>query len=119
MPAIRRSPDRKQLDQNSSLILPKSDPRKGYPILKRIAACESTGDPDAEPEQFNADGTVLRGRANSADIREFQINWDFWGAKAEELQFDLFTNAAMANGIMDVYPIRKRSLVFNEACWRE
>ena len=29
------------------------------PVLKRIAACESTGNPNAVPRQFNRDGAPL------------------------------------------------------------
>lgn len=35
------------------------------PELHRIAACESTGDPNGTPRQFNSDGSILWGEQNS------------------------------------------------------
>src|SRR5579871_2788023 len=38
-----------------------TDPWQGYRVLKQIAACETTGDPNGEPVQFLPDGHILRG----------------------------------------------------------
>jgi hypothetical protein len=47
------------------VILPlnpaKPDPWAGYEMLKKVAACESMGDVNAEPRQFYADGSILWG----------------------------------------------------------
>lgn len=75
------------------------------PKLKRICACESAGNPDAVPQQYEADGvTVLRGRVTPNDIGLCQISLDYWGDEAEQLGLDLFDphdNVAMANHIFD------------------
>jgi hypothetical protein len=58
-------------------------------VLQRVAACESSGDPNAPPRQFKADGSVLwgndpkTGEPVERDCGEFQINT--W-AHADELQ---------------------------------
>ena len=69
-----------------------------YAILDEIAECESDG------QQFNRDGSVLLGRKNPDDIGEHQINLFWWGDKAVELGFDIYTeegNRAMAEWIID------------------
>src|ERR1043165_5214020 len=44
-----------------------ADSWAGYPLLKRIASCESWGDPNKEPRQFTQDGQVLHGSPNPDD----------------------------------------------------
>lgn len=81
-----------------------ADPWNGYALLKHIASCESWGDPNKEPREFNASGTVLRGYPNPNDVGLAQINLPTWGAKAKELGDDLFTyqgNLAFAKWLFD------------------
>ena len=67
-------------------------------VLMKIALCESGGN------QFNKDGSILRGKENPQDIGKWQIN-EYWnGAKARELGFDIYTldgNYAMASWLYD------------------
>lgn len=59
------------------------------PLLERAAACESMGDVNASPRQFNASGTILWGQqldpvTNEVvivkrDCGELQINTAVWG----------------------------------------
>lgn len=77
---------------------------QGYALLKHIASCESTGDPNKEPREFNASGTVLRGYPNPNDVGLAQINIPTWGANAKALGDDLFTyqgNLAFAKWLFD------------------
>jgi hypothetical protein len=71
---------------------PKIVPQPIPPILERIAACESMGDVNAQPRQFQANGDVLWGSEEGPDgktitvkrdVGEFQINT--W-AHADELK---------------------------------
>jgi len=74
------------------------------PELKAICAAESTGDWNAEPKQFNDDGSVLRGIVNPSDIGQCQINEPTWGKEAKRLGFDIYQsngNRQMANYIYE------------------
>jgi hypothetical protein len=70
------------------------------PALKRICACESTGDPEAEPRQYDQNGKVLRGFVNSSDIGACQINLEAHKDEIARLGIDVFTlegNVQFAN----------------------
>ena len=67
------------------------------PTLKRICSCESTGKPYNEPKQFNADGTVVKGKVNPLDTGMCQINLKYHQATAERLDYDLFTEYGNAS----------------------
>ncbi len=56
---------------------------KDIPIMIRIAACES------EFRQFEADGSVLRGRKVPSDVGVMQINERYHGAAARRMGLDL------------------------------
>jgi hypothetical protein len=74
------------------------------PQLVPICACESVGNPNAIPQQFNKDGSVIKGKINPSDIGMCQINLRYWGQKAIDLGFDIYTeqgNIKMANWIYD------------------
>jgi hypothetical protein len=100
------------------VVPPDASTWEAYPLLKRIASCESWGDPSKEPRQFLPNGSVLRGYPNPNDIGLAQINIPTWGAPAAELGFDLKTyegNLAMAKWIFDRYgsaPWR-----YSQKCW--
>lgn len=90
----------------------------GYPLLKRIAGCESLGDPNAEPIQF-LNGEVLRGRVNPDDIGAMQINLGVWGTKARELGLDVFSfkgNITFGKWLFDRYGSNPWFL--SASCWR-
>ena len=70
----------------------------GYEQLKRIAACESVGDPEGTPRQFNKDGSILWGRdpklwninkATTTDVGILQINTTIHAAELKKLGLDV------------------------------
>lgn len=61
-----------------------------YP-LKHVCACESLGNPYAEPTHYAADGSVLRGRINPRDVGICQINLDYHEATARAMGLDLMS----------------------------
>jgi hypothetical protein len=70
------------------------------PELWSICLCESG------LKQFNDDGSILKGKVNQFDIGYCQINEMYWGNKAIELGFDIYTldgNIAMSNWIYENY----------------
>ena len=76
------------------------------PELKAICAAESTGDWNAEPQQYEKSGKVLKGKFNPHDIGQCQINELLWGEKALLLGYNIYTskgNIAMANWIYTRY----------------
>ena len=58
---------------------------KNTPVLANIARCESTY------QQYNADGTVFRGKINNADVGVMQINEKYHATRAKNLGIDLHT----------------------------
>src|SRR3990167_9952864 len=64
------------------------------PVLKRICACESAGDINGEPQHFDANGEVLRGRVDKNDVGACQINTDAniadWVDEARKLELDIY-----------------------------
>ena len=60
---------------------------------------------ESRHRQFDADGTVLLGRVDPRDTGRWQINTYYWGDKAVELGYDIYTEAgnyAMAQHILQV-----------------
>jgi len=82
---------------------PTSNPFVGYPLLERISACESTGNPNGTPRQFLADGAVLwgndptTGKPIKRDLGILQINTYVWGSLAVKMGDDLYTEAGNVN----------------------
>lgn len=99
---------------------PKVDPETLLPALKRICACESVGDPNAEPQHFESDGvTVLTGRLNNNDIGLCQISTTYWLDVAKELGYDIYTeqgNIAMANYIYEYNG--SQPWFWSQHCWK-
>jgi soluble lytic murein transglycosylase-like protein len=58
---------------------------KNEPILVDIARCESSF------RQYDADGKILRGKANKDDIGLMQINEKYNGDLAKKLGYDIYT----------------------------
>lgn len=82
------------------------------PVMIQIARCES------HFRHTLADGTVLRGKVDSADTGVMQINMRYHSAKAEELGLDLtdmYDNMAYAR---DLY-LRQGTKPWSasSACW--
>lgn len=93
---------------------------QNYPLLKRIASCESWGTPYKEPRQFLSDGSVLKGVINPTDIGLAQINEPTWGTTAKKLGYDIYTadgNLKMAIYIYDHYG--SSPWVYSEGCWNK
>lgn len=59
--------------------------------LKQICACESTGDKNKEPQHYDSDGSVLRGRVDNDDTGACQINLRYHKASADRMNIDLTT----------------------------
>jgi hypothetical protein len=73
-----------------------SDIWVGYSQPKRICSCESQGDPDRAPRQFDAKGNLLLGEPDPMDVDACQISTRPKYGHAEEarkLGLDLFTYA--------------------------
>ncbi len=82
------------------------------PILIDIAQCESSF------RQYDANGNLLRGKVNAADIGVMQINEDFHLQKAESMGYDIRTtagNVAYAKYLYDTQGAAPWSA--SSACW--
>ena len=98
---------------------------QGYALLERIAACESTGDPNGTPRQFLPDGSVLwgndpvTGKPVKRDEGILQINSYVWGRLAASMGDDLATeagNLAFGKWLFDEYGAGPWSA--SEECWK-
>jgi hypothetical protein len=95
----------------------KSSPQEaGYvlpEVLLKIAYCESSN------QQFNKDGTVLRGKVNPLDRGRYQINLHWNGADAKKLGYDLNTwdgNTAYALVLFQRHGTR--DWTWSAKCWQ-
>lgn len=89
------------------------------PALERVCACESGG--GVAPKQFDNQGNVIRGHYNPNDIGMCQINEYWWGDKAKELGFDIYTregNIKMANWIYKNDSRGIENWSWSKHCWR-
>jgi len=87
-----------------------------YPVLDRIAKCESGG------EHFGANGqVVVNGNTNSSvDIGKFQINVRVWGAKATEMGLDLTKEEDNTKFAKWLYANRgTEDWYSSKACWNK
>lgn len=85
--------------------------------LYRILACES-GRGIGKPQQFNKDGTVLRGKINHSDVGAAQINEYYHLAESKRLGYDIYTlegNIAYAKYLYDTQGSQPWSE--SESCW--
>jgi hypothetical protein len=91
------------------------------PQLKKICACESTGDPDGIPQHYERDGvTVLTGRVTPADKGMCQISLDYHKKNAERMNLnveDPFDNVAYANWLYEQEGTRPWNA--SRKCWQE
>jgi hypothetical protein len=106
------------LDETSSLFA-------GYPLLERISACESTGNPNGIPRQFLSDGSILWGNDPKTglpihrDVGATQINSWVWLTTAQKMGDDLFTlqgNVTFAKYLFDTYGSAPWSA--SRGCWQ-
>lgn len=91
-----------------------------YPELKRICACESMGEPNAEPRQYNADGSVLVGVVNSDDKGSCQINAYYHQEQATSLGMDIYTeegNIAYAHWLYEKEG--SQPWLWSKHCWNK
>lgn len=65
--------------------------------LLDISKCESGN------RQFNADGSVLRGRENPDDVGQWQINETYWLEKSRELGFDIYSQSGNEKMALWIY----------------
>jgi hypothetical protein len=96
----------------------------GNPTLRRIAACESTGDANGTPRQFIENGSVLWGtdprtdKVIKRDEGELQINTWIWGPTAAKMNLDLATengNVAFGKYLYEKYGTSPWTA--SEGCW--
>jgi len=91
------------------------------PALQPVCACESTGSRFGTPRQYNADGTVLRGKINPNDIGMCQINTEPRNGHLEasiSLGLDIFTtegNIAYANWLYEQSGLTPWN--WSRSCW--
>lgn len=86
--------------------------------LMRIGGCESHGDPNKLPVQFNADGSVLRGVVNRKDVGAFQINEKYHLAASKRLGYDIYTERGNYLYALHLYD-KEGSTPWNasRSCW--
>lgn len=91
------------------------------PKLKRICACESTGDPEGIPQHYERDGvTVLKGRITPEDKGMCQINEFFHARNAKSLDLNIedpFDNVAYANWLYEHEGDKPWSA--SAKCWKQ
>ena len=99
-----------------------------YPILKRISACESTGDKNGTPRQFNDDGSILWGheRINGKvvvikrDAGEFQINTIAHADELKKLGLDVVNSESDNRAYALILYLRNGTADWNASkatCW--
>ncbi len=82
------------------------------PILIKIASCESHG------QQFNADGSVLRGWMNPLDVGLMQINEKYHLSTAEKLGLDIYTLEGNADYAKYLYATQGvKPWIHSSHCW--
>lgn len=66
---------------------------QGYDLLKRICSCESNGDVNKEPRQFDENGKVIRGQTTPTDIGECQISLKYHQKEVNQLGLNVYIEA--------------------------
>ncbi len=91
-----------------------------YPVLNRIADCESGTGKKGTATQFRNGQVILHANKNgTTDIGKYQINMRVWGKKATKLGFNLATeagNTKMAEWIYLNYGTG--AWKYSSKCWR-
>jgi hypothetical protein len=87
---------------------------KDRPILIDIARCESTF------RQFNADGTVHRGRVNNKDVGVMQINEHYHLDTATKKGIDIYTLEGNMEYARDLYDRQgSQPWISSAPCWNK
>ena len=97
-----------ELEQKASIYF------KDYPILVKIAGCES------QFRQYDADGNILKGKVNKGDLGLMQINKYYHAEKADELGLDLGTvegNMAYAKYLYEKEG--EKPWLSSSKCWKD
>ncbi len=87
---------------------------KDYPILVKIAGCES------KFRQYDSKGNVLKGQINKGDLGLMQINKYYHAEKAKKLEFDLETvegNMAYAKYLYEKEG--EKPWMSSSKCWKQ
>ncbi len=95
---------------------------KLHPALRPVCGCESSyeGTWKGEPQQFETNGEVRRGRVNRADVGMCQINLFYHGEAAEKMGVDLFTkegNITYANHLYETQGLGP--WIWSKPCWNK
>lgn len=107
------------------------DPWADSPLLERACSCESWGDPNKVPREFNSDGSILWGQETDPatgktivvkrDVGACQINTQAWGKTAAALGLDLehslADNIAFAKKLNAQYGMQPWAA--SKSCWKE
>lgn len=82
------------------------------PVMRKIAWCESRN------TQFLADGSVIRGWQNPADVGAFQVNETYHKQDAVKLGFDLHTLEGNAAYARHLYLTQGTApWIYSQPCW--
>lgn len=86
--------------------------------LYHICSCESKQGGSKPPKHYNADGSVMRGDVNPADIGACQVNLKYHGAAAEKKGLDLFNESDNYEYAIGLYS-KEGSTPWNwsKSCW--
>ena len=87
---------------------------KDYPILVKIAGCES------QFRQYDSEGKVLQGKVNKGDLGLMQINKYYHSEKSDELGFDIETvegNMAYAKYLYEKEG--EKPWLSSSKCWKQ
>lgn len=102
-----------------SVVEPKIEPwKKLRKELIPVCSCESTGNKNGIPTQYDSKGNLLLGRENPSDRGMCQINLDAHGIELEKLGIDVDTeegNVEFANILYDREGLTPWS--WSKSCW--
>lgn len=83
-------------------------------LARRIAFCESSF------RQFAADGSIVRGKRNTADVGLFQINEKYHFQKSRELGFDIYTvEGNVAYALWLIKNEGTKHWRWSQSCWKK
>ncbi|MAZ40976.1 hypothetical protein CL654_02570 [bacterium] len=90
------------------------DPFYGYPTLRAICSCESN------LNQYNDDGSVLRGRVNPFDIGICQINKLYHQERIDALGVDIYTEGGNITYAKYLYDKEGDApWIWSKPCWEK
>lgn len=110
-------------------VIPEEKPRVATPGRKltvadlpkplyNICSCESMQGGSNPPKQFEADGSVMRGRVNDQDIGACQVNLKYHGDAAAKKGLDLFTEDGNVRYAIGLYESQGTTpWDWSKGCW--